>query len=523
MKNLMNAHKRQIPAGTSSPRNLHVPIKSWLAASCALVLLSACASYKGIAPSATVQQPEQFETAQSLPQQHGQWPDAIWATKIGGAPLQSLIDEAIAGNPSLQVAAARVAATRAMTEVAGAASGPTWTGTFNTTYQRFSENYIIPPPYGGTYQSDNALKLNFSYDFDFWGRHAADFRAALSQDKAAQAQQYNARLMIATAVARAWVKLGQEYAQLDLNQQQLAVSQKIGDLKQLRYKVGLDAKSEIQQTQQEVSNLGAEHEKLKEAIALTRNQLAALLGKGPDRGLQILPPVLPAEHTIALPDALPLNLIGRRPDIVAARWQVEAAQGSIDSVKSQFYPDINLIAFAGFSSIGLDKLLESGSRTVGVGPAITVPILNSHTLRGTLKKQVANYDDMVATYNQTLIEALHDVADHVQSLRALTLQSAQQQRATQAAKANFQLAAQREHIGTTNMLPALAAQMTLLSQRRSDIDSLARRSDLQIGLIKALGGGFDAKVKDLSKDHLNSSSNSSSSIQNISSSTESAS
>lgn len=467
-------------------------IRAWFTISCAVVLLSACASYKGIAPSTTVRQPEQFETAQSLPQQHGQWPDALWATQIGGAALQSLIDEAIAGNPSLQVAAARVAATRAMAEVAGAASGPTWTGTFNSTYQRFSENYIIPPPYGGTYQSDNALKLNFSYDFDFWGRHAADFRAALSQDKAAQAQQYNARLVIATAVARAWIKLAQEYAQLDLNQQQLDVSQKIGDLKQLRYKVGLDAKSEIQQTQQEVSNLAAEHEKLKEAIALTRNQLAALLGKGPDRGLQIAVPVLPDAHAIALPDALPLNLIGRRPDIVAARWQIEAAQGGIDSVKSRFYPDVNLIAFAGFSSIGLDKLLESGSRTVGVGPAITVPILNSHTLRGTLKKQVANYDDMVATYNQTLTEALHDVADHVQSLRALALQSAQQQHATAAALANFQLAEQREQVGTTNMLPALAAQMTLLSQRRSDIDSLARRSDLQIGLIKALGGGFDA-------------------------------
>lgn len=508
-------------------------IKGWLTAGCAMVLLSACASYKGIEPSATVESPQQFATTQSLPQQHGQWPDASWASKIGGAPLQSLIDEAIAGNPGLQVAAARVAATQAMTEVAGAAAGPTWSGTFNSTYQRFSENYIIPPPYGGTYETDNALKLNFSYDFDFWGRHAADFRAAVSQDKAAQAEQYNARLMIATAVARAWIKLGQEYAQLDLNQQQLDASQKIDQLKQLRYKVGLDAKSEIQQTQQQVSNLAAEHEKLKEAIALTRNQLAALLGKGPDRGLQIARPVLPDEAAIALPDSLPLTLIGRRPDIVAARWQIEAAQGGIDSVKSKFYPDVNLIAFAGFSSLGLDKLLESGSRTVGIGPAITVPILNSHTLRGTLKKQVANYDDMVATYNQTLTEALHDVADHVQSLRALTLQSAQQQRATEAALASFQLAEQREHVGTTNMLPALAAQMTLLSQRRSDIDTLARRSDLQVGLIKALGGGFDAASDIRAIEHTNTEKDKTNAhaaekpvaatISNISSSTESAS
>ncbi|WP_353154337.1 efflux transporter outer membrane subunit [Herminiimonas fonticola] len=472
-----------------------------LAASCAVVLLSACASFKGIDTSTRLQQPGDYATAASLPDQHGQWPDASWAQTIGGASLQTLIDEAIAGNPNLQIAAARVAAARAVTEAAGAASSPAWSANFKSTYQRFSENYIIPPPFAGSYQSDNSLTLNFSYDFDFWGRHAAELRSALSQDKAAQAEQYNARLVIATSVAHAWIQLARLYAQLDLNQQQLEVSGRIAHLTQLRFNAGLDAKSESQQTRQQVASLGAEREQLQEQIVLTRNQLAALLGQGPDRGRQIERPTLPADVATALPDALPLALLGRRPDIVAARWQVEAADGGIAAARTTFYPNVNLMAFAGFSSIGLNNLLQSGSRVVGIGPAISVPILEGRTLRANLKGRVAEYDGMVATYNRALTDALHDVADQVTSLRAVALQSEQQQRATQAAAGNLDLAQQRERVGTTNMLPALSAQMTLLAQQRMDLDLQARRNDLRVGLIKALGGGFDAQSQDLAKEN----------------------
>ncbi|HEX2604062.1 MAG TPA: efflux transporter outer membrane subunit [Oxalicibacterium sp.] len=465
--------------------------RSFVTASCVAVLLTACASYKGIEPSGKLREPAQYAASESLPEQHGQWPDVSWAQQIGGAPLQSLIDEAIAGNPNLQVAAARVAAAQAMIEAADASKNPSYSARFSSTYQRFSENYIIPPPYAGTYDSDNSLTLNFSYDFDFWDKHGAELRSALARDRAAEAEQYNARLVIATSVAQAWIQLARQYAQLDLNEQQLEVNRKIAQLRELRYKAGLDAKSEPQQTRQQLANLGSEHEQLQEAIALTRNQLAALLGQGPDRGLQIPRPVLPADAAIALPDALPLNLLGRRPDIVAARWQVEAAQGDIDVAKTAFYPNVNLMAFAGFNSLGLNKLLQADSRVVGAGPAITMPIFARHTLRSGLKQRVAEYDSRVATYNVALTDALHEVADQVQSLRALTQQNEQQQHATEAAAGNLQLAQQRERVGTTNMLPALAAQMTLLQQQRQALDLRARGSVLRVSLIKALGGGFN--------------------------------
>lgn len=488
---------------TSSNQGFRFPLRGVATACCVAVLLSACASFKGIEPSASLQQSSDYTTSESLPQQGGQWPDASWAQAIGGADLQALVDEAIAGNPNLQVAAARVAGAQAAADAAGANARPSWSANASSTYQRYTENGIIPPPLGGEYKSDNQLTLNFSYDFDFWGKHAAELRSALSSGKAAQAEQYNARLVISTAVARAWVQLARQYGQLDLNQEQLKASAEIQRLTQLRFKVGLGTQSENQQSNQSLASLRAENAQLNEAIALTRNQLAALLGKGPDRGLQIARPYLPAEAAIALPDALPLDLVGRRPDIVAARWNVEAAQGDIDAAKTLFYPNVNIMAFAGFSSLGLNNLLKSSSGIVGVGPAVYLPIFD-RSLRANLKGRVASYDGLVAMYNQTLTEALHDVADQVQSLRAVSLQSEQQRLATQASSNSFQLAQQRERVGTTNMLPVLSAQMTLLSQRRIDLDTQARRSDLRITLIKALGGGFDAHALDLDKDHSNS-------------------
>ncbi|MFC6520535.1 efflux transporter outer membrane subunit [Undibacterium arcticum] len=476
------------------PRKNRTARPSWrlLAISAAAALLSACASFNGISPTASTQTPGDYASAATLPSQGGQWPDASWVGHIGGAPLQILVDEALRGNPGLQIAAARVSAARAIADATGAATKPMLDAGFSSTYQRFTENGLIPPPLAGQYKSDNELALNFSYEFDFWGKHAAELRAALSQGKVAEAEQYSARLVLAGAVTRAWVQLARQSEQLGLTEQQLQLREKLDRLTQQRVRAGLDNQSDNQQTQVQLAGLRAEQAQWQEAIALTRNQLAALLGQGPDRGLAIALPMLPAASATQIPDELPLALLGRRPDIVAARWRVEAAQGDIDSAKTAFYPNIDLKAFAGFSAFGLTNLLDSGSRIVGIGPAITVPIFNGGRLRAQLKGQVAAYDGAVASYNQSLTEALHEVADQVQSLRAVETQGNHQRQATSAAAQALTLAQQRQQVGTANMLHVLAAESAWLTQRKLELDTQARRADLEVGLIKALGGGFDA-------------------------------
>ncbi len=467
-------------------------IRRFLLASVTAVVLTSCASFSGIESNAQRRAPADLASAASLPAQDGQWPDQTWPFAIGGAPLQSLIDEAFSGNPGLQIAAARVAAAQALAEAAGAAARPGVSAGFNSTYQRYTENGIVPPPLAGAYKSDNRLALDFSYDFDFWDKHAAELRSALSQGKAAEAEQHASRLVLATSIARGWIQLARQYAQLDLVEQQLLVRRKIDRLTRLRFKAGLDTRTDSEQTRQQQAVLQAEQAQWQESIALTRNQLAALMGQGPDRGRRIARPGLPQEAAMRLPNEVPLALLGRRPDIVAARWRAEAAQGDIDTAKAQFYPNVNLVAFAGFSSLGLTNLLHSGSQVAGIGPAIRLPVFETGALRAQLKGRVAAYDAAVGTYNQTLTDALRDVADQVQSLRAAQIQDEYQHSATQAAANGLKLARDRERVGTTNMLPALATEMAWLMQRKAELDSQARRADLRIGLIKALGGGFDA-------------------------------
>ena len=455
--------------------------------------LAGCASFAGIGSHATLQKTDTAETALTLPDQGGQWPDARWASDFGGAQLQTLVDEALAGNPGLQVAAARVAAARAATDATTATSLPGVGANFSATRQRYTENGIIPPPLAGQYETDSQLALNFRYDFDFWGKNGAALRSAISQRKLSQAEQYNARLMLTTAVARAWLQLGRNSYQYDLVTQQLQTREALDRLTRQRFAAGLDTQSENQLSQQQAAGLRAEQAQWQEAIGLSRNQLAALLGRGPDRGLSIPRPVLPAPAPTLLPSSLPITLLGRRPDIVAARWRVEAAQGQIDYARTQFYPNIDLMAFAGFSSLGLSNLIRSGSRIVGVGPAIRLPVFEGGALRAQLSTQVASYDGAVATYNQSLTEALRDVADQVQSLRAAEVQADNQQQATRASRRSLALAQQRRRVGTTNQLQLLASEGALLTQQRIELDAQARRLDLRVALIKALGGGFDAR------------------------------
>jgi outer membrane protein TolC len=179
----------------------------------------------------------------------------------------------------------------------------------------------------------------------------------------------------------------------------------------------------------------------------------------------------------------------------SCRWP--CWEGSIDAAKAQFYPNVNLSAFAGASSLSLDDLLKSGSRVVGIGPAISMPIFEGGRLRAQLKGAVAAYDGAVASYDQTLTDALHDVADKVQSLRIVEIQIENQRTATQAAALSLKLAQQREQVGTVSMLQVLGTESAWLTQRKQELDMQARRCDLKVALIKALGGGFDAASNDL--------------------------
>lgn len=165
----------------------------------------------------------------------------------------------------------------------------------------------------------------------------------------------------------------------------------------------------------------------------------------------------------------------------------------MQTAKSEFMPNISLSGFAGFQSIGLNKLMQPSSRIIGWGPAIHLPILEGGTLRANLSGKNAAYDNAVASYNQTLTEALRELADQVAGIENTEKQIEQQNVvALQAARQGCELAQTRYKAGLGSQLQVLGAESAYLTQSRVSANLLARRIDLQIGLIKALGGGVDA-------------------------------
>ena len=456
-----------------------------------LAVLAGCANLGNSHSTQTLTTPSQLASTQSLPSQGGQWPSQNWVDQFNDPQLRALVDEAIKDNPNLQVAFARVRASRAMADVVRGNLYPSVGLDADMTRQRLSEYDMFEgTPLAGHWFTESKIQLGVSYDLDFWGKNRSALEAALSDDKSMEAESQASRLMLSTTVARTYAKLAALYAQRDVAERAIVQRKDLTNLAGQRVRAGLDTQVETTQARANVAAAQTELEQVDEQITLARNQLAALLGKGPDRGLTITRPTLLAQATPRLPNNLTIDLIGRRPDLVAARWRVEAASKDIDVAKAQFLPDISLTAFLGLASIAPENLLLGASRQLGIGPALKLPIFQGGKLRANLRGKYANYDAAVASYNQTLTEALHDTADQITTLHSIDSQIAIQRTALSEAERAYSLARTRYSAGLGTQLVVLNAETTVLQQRKLATDLQARRLDAQMALIKALGGGY---------------------------------
>jgi NodT family efflux transporter outer membrane factor (OMF) lipoprotein len=229
---------------------------------------------------------------------------------------------------------------------------------------------------------------------------------------------------------------------------------------------------------------------VEEQIALQKNALAALLGAGPDRGLAIQRPTVKLSRDFGLPPQLAADLLGRRPDITAARLRAEAGAKRIDQATAEFYPNVNLAAFVGVQSLGLDMLARNGSSIGSAGPAVSLPIFDGGRLRGQLKGREAEHAEAVANYNDTVVKALQDVADAATSQKALGGQLARSGEAVDAARDAWRIQNNRYEGGLSTYLDVLSAEDTLLSSLRSLTDLQSRSFTLDVALVRALGGGY---------------------------------
>ena len=463
-------------------------------AAVAALLIAGCASMDGLSTQAKVNEPAGLAAGKSLADARlspAAWPQGDWWKRFNDPQLDRLMDEALAGSPTLRIAQARARKAMSFVQLASAARYPQVNGSADVTRQRYPEHGLIPPPFAGELETQARLQATLDFDLDIWGKNRAVYAAAMGNARAAEVDAYAARLALSVAVSQAYVELQRAYLQLDVAEKALAEREQIYKLTQERFDAGIDSRLAVKQAESALPATRERIAQLNEVIGLVRNQLAALLGQGPDRGLEIARPTATTLTQIELPSNLPAALIGRRPDIVAQRWRVESSGKIIDVTKAQFYPNVSLIAFAGLQSIGLSNFFEAGSRTFGVGPAVTLPIFDAGRLRGQLAGAQANYDEAVERYNEALVNGLRDVVDQLTSFRSLEEQGRQQAHAQSTAQEAYDLALMRFREGVGNYLEVLTAESQLLTQQSLDADLRARRLALTIRLVQALGGGFD--------------------------------
>ena len=465
------------------------PRPAWRLAALAglLAMLGGCAATGSSQPQAHMMDGKQLglkATAVAFPTQD-------WWTRFVDAELDRLEQQALAGSPDLQQAQAREREAQAATGVAHSALLPHVGAGLSTTRERFSANGYFPPPIGGSTFTEDQLTLNGSYELDFFGRNRARLRAAVGRQRAAQAQVQAARVMLTSDVAASYFRLAGLVAQQRVLQASLEQRRSIARLVGERARAGLDNTLQQRQAQAQIPQLRVDLDANLEAQQQARHALAALIGAGP-QATAGLHPHLAGVPLPQLPAQLPLSLIGRRPDVVAARWEVQSALASVAEAKARFYPDINLSAFIGFDSISLSKFLNTGSREFGVGPAIDLPIFEGGALRANLRAHDAQADEAIDAYNATLVAAVREAADAISQRRSTQQQIQAQSRALKLASQAHRLAGQRYDAGLGNELVVLQTQAPVLQLQQLGVRLKTQALVDDVALVRALGGGYDA-------------------------------
>jgi NodT family efflux transporter outer membrane factor (OMF) lipoprotein len=458
-----------------------------LAALAASLVLAGCASFSGIQPQATLRSPESVGLDASRTGPAFRAADDWWRA-FGDDQLDALMTQALQGNPSLQIAQARLARAQAVSEAARANTLPQVNGSANVTRQHFTKNGLYPPPIAGATVNTGDLGLQGSWELDFFGKNAAALQAAVGATRAAEADAQAARVLLTTNVARAYLQLARTNDQLAVAQRTLAQRQQSLQLVSDRVRAGLDTNLELRQSEGSLPETRQQIEALREQATLAEHALAALTGQG-NRDVVAQQPSLARLKPMPVPTQLPSDLLGQRADIVAARWRVEAATQNVRSAKAQFYPSVNIAGLIGLSSFGLGKLIDMGSTQWSLGPAIHLPIFDGGRLRANLRGNTADLDAAIESYNASVLDAIRDTADQLASAQSIARQQDEQRAAQQSAEAAYDIALQRYKAGLGTYLNVLSAETGVLAQRRLAVDLTARALDTQVGLMRALGGG----------------------------------
>ncbi len=433
--------------------------------------------------------------------------------------LNALEEQVNISNQNVAAAEAQFMQARALVQVARAAYYPTVTG--GTSYTRSLRSSTVSTAPGTTSSSgsstghgsgkppakpsassgtsmtpvpisDYRLPFDLSWEIDLWGKVRRTVEANTASAQASAADLEGVRLSMQAQLAQDYFQLRILDAEKQLLDATVAAYQKFSELTKNRYAGGvasradvLSAETQLKTTQAQAIDIGVQRSQMEHAIALLCGKPPALFFI-PVRPLAALPPVIP--------EAIPSELLERRPDIAAAERRMAGANAQIGVAVAAYYPSITLTGSGGFESSILSKWLTWPSHFWSVGAAISEVLFEGGLRRAQTAQARAAYEANVAAYRETVLTGFQEVEDNLAALRILEEEAGVQEEAVKAAQESVRVTTNQYKAGTVSYLNVTVAQATALGNQRTSLDILGRRMAASVLLVKALGGGWDASV-----------------------------
>lgn len=430
----------------------------------------------------------------------GEWPSRQWWEIFEDPQLAGLIEKAIKESPSIKKVEATLVFAQQNAKKVRASLFPTLSGDYAETWQYFSKNGFVRdfyPIMNGVQvpakinQID--LSLNFFYEFDFWGRNRKMYKAALGEAKAQLAERIQAELTLSTLVAFAYFELQSHRAELSLYQTIRDNWKTSYELILQKEVAGVSNRISVLDIAQEIY---AAEEKISESqknIEIDLYVLKTLTAQGPDGTLEVADVPLYFNKSLALPKHLGADLLARRADLMAMIWRAEAASKEIGVAKTDFYPNINLAAFAGLESLQFPSFFAWASKTGALQPAIHLPLFTGGKLSANLSSKIAKFNEAVQTYNEGLLEASKEVASEITTLYCLHDQVEMQSHLVGSRREKEALSLERFEQGIDDYFAFLLSRTERVSEEIHKVELQSLRLLSAVRLIKSLGGGYHAE------------------------------
>ncbi len=467
-----------------NPAGVRSTLPALIAASA--VCLAAC-SLPGRLQPPKLERPTPLDTLQLA---QGAWPKSTWWTVYDDPQLDQLMRIALRGAADLQIARARVRSAESAMRVTAAQAGLSVNGSAQWSRQRLSDNSILPSDLLGIeWYSQADIGVQLGYQLDWWGKRRAAVAAAMGDLRAAAAQADAARLAIQHAVADNYFAWLADQARLTTAREALAAQQRLTAIAQLRVRRGVDPPDQAQSALAQLAAARERRDALEGAARVRLAGMAALIGISVDRLPPLVARALPAVAQ-RLPADASLDLVARRPDIVASRWLVLAALRRTDVARAEFLPDLSLTALAGLSSIDMDRLFDGGSRIFELKPAVHLPIFNSGLLKSNYGASRAQLDTAIASYRGTVLAAVREVSSQALQAQVLAQRRRAQGEQLDAVQQLSASAASRVRLGVSDARELLHRQLHLFSQRDRALQVHAQALATDLALVRALGGGY---------------------------------